>query len=137
MRLRQLFFNGSPREFSMTGRAYYLTTLGAWRRHSERLANSHWLALNSDDVEVSKHDTGEATVAAGTAVGGRADDASFVPDETTPILALIEADEGAHLTLQDDSGIRAVAPSTFAETSFGGRRCCACGTRRGKRRQHV
>lgn len=86
----------------MTGRAYYLTTLGAWRRHSERLANSHWLALNSDDVEVSKHDTGEATVAAGTAVGGRADDASFVPDETTPILALIEADEGAHLTLQDD-----------------------------------
>jgi hypothetical protein len=86
----------------MTGKAYYLTTLGAWRRHAGRLANSHWLALNSDAVEVSKEDTGAATVAAGTAVRAPAEDASFEPDETTPILALIEADEGAHLALQDD-----------------------------------
>lgn len=95
----------------MTGKAYYLTTLGAWRRHAGRLANSHWLALNSDAgggskehasvVPISTADEAP-TVAAGTACHAPTDDASFVLDESTPILALIEADEGAHLALQDD-----------------------------------
>lgn len=57
----------------MTGRRYYLTTLGDWQRHAPRFANSHWLALTD------------------------------APDESAPILALVEADEGAHLALEDDA----------------------------------
>jgi hypothetical protein len=62
----------------MTGRCYYLTTLGDWQRHSARFANSHWLAL------------------------------SEAPDESSPILALIEADEGTHLALEDDAAFEAL-----------------------------
>ena len=62
----------------MTGRRYYLTTLGDWQRHSARFATSHWLAL------------------------------SDVADDSAPILALIEADEGAHLVLEDDSSFEAL-----------------------------
>jgi hypothetical protein len=62
----------------MTGRRYYLTTLGDWQRHSARFANSHWLAL------------------------------SDAADDSAPILALIEADEGAHLALEDDAAFDAL-----------------------------
>jgi len=58
----------------MTGKCYYRTTLVAWRRHAGRFANSHWLALNS----------------------------GAPPDDATPILVLVEADEGAHLALESD-----------------------------------
>ena len=72
----------------MTGKRYYLTTLGAWHRHAGRFANSHWLAL--------------ATTAATGAHGNVAD------DDTTPILVLIEADEGAHLALEDEASFEAL-----------------------------
>jgi hypothetical protein len=72
----------------MTGKRYYLTTLGAWYRHAARLVNSHWLAL------------GQA--APGDATG------HFDPEEGTPILVLIEADEGAHLALEDDAAFEAL-----------------------------
>jgi len=62
----------------MTGRRYYLTTLADWQRHSARFANSHWLAL------------------------------SEAPDASSPILALIEADEGTHLALEDDAAFEAL-----------------------------
>jgi hypothetical protein len=62
----------------MTGRRYYLTTLGNWLRHSARFANSHWLAL------------------------------SDAADDSAPILALIEADEGAHLALEADPSFEAL-----------------------------
>jgi hypothetical protein len=62
----------------MTGRRYYLTTLGDWQRHSARFANSHWLAL------------------------------SDAADDSAPILALIDADEGAHLALEDDAAFDAL-----------------------------
>ena len=65
----------------MTGKLYYITTLGSWRRHAARFVNSHWLAL-------------------GHAASTDATD-SVASDETTPILVLIEADEGAHLALED------------------------------------
>jgi hypothetical protein len=61
----------------MTGKAYYLTTLSHWQRHAARFANSHWLALDS-----------------------RADTA---PESATRILVLVEADEGAHLVLENDA----------------------------------
>jgi hypothetical protein len=62
----------------MTGKRYYLTTFGAWHEHAARFANSHWLAL------------------------------SDVVSDSAPILALIEADEGAHLALEDDSSFEAL-----------------------------
>jgi hypothetical protein len=55
----------------MTGKVYYITTLDAWRRHSARFANSHFIVLNAP------HSTDEPR-----------------------ILALIEADEGVHLDLE-------------------------------------
>jgi hypothetical protein len=64
----------------MTGKRYYLTTLGAWRDHAARFANSHWLALARTTEEFAAS-----------------------PTEATVILVLVEADEGAHLALEDDT----------------------------------
>lgn len=62
----------------MTGRRYYLTTLAAWRRNAPRFANSHWLAL------------------------------SEVAGDSAQILVLVEADEAAHLALEDDAAFEAL-----------------------------
>ena len=59
----------------MSGKRYYLSTLSAWQRHAARFNNSHWFALPS---------AGEVTSA------------------DTPVLLLVEADEGAHSALEDD-----------------------------------
>jgi hypothetical protein len=69
----------------MTGKAYYLTTFGDWHRHAARFANSHFVML----------------------------DAPASGDPATPcadarILVLIEADEGAHLALEDDPAFEAL-----------------------------
>ena len=56
----------------MTGRAYYLTTLGDWNRHAERFANSHWIAA----------------------------DPSTPLADASEILVLIEGDESVHLALE-------------------------------------
>jgi hypothetical protein len=72
----------------MTGKRYYLTTLGAWHRHTARFTNSHWLALNQ---------------AAPTDAHG-----DVANDDATPILVLIEADEGAHLALEDDAAFESL-----------------------------
>jgi hypothetical protein len=96
----------------MTGKAYYLTTLGAWRKHAGRLANSHWLALNSDAGDSSTANGGDVRgslteggrfASAGTACRAPTDESLDEPEDATRILALIEADEGAHLALQDDA----------------------------------
>lgn len=114
----------------MTGKAYYLTTLGAWRRHAGRLANSHWLALsappnfepkgNAETIAaagMTETETGDAKGTQADGAGGEGtdcpggsftcraatDDSLGAFAETTPILVLIEADEGAHLALQDDA----------------------------------
>jgi hypothetical protein len=62
----------------MTGKAYYLTTLGDWQRHATRFANSHWIALDRATGDPAR------------------------------ILVLIEADEGVHLSLEDDSAFEAL-----------------------------
>ncbi len=67
----------------MNAKAYYLTTLGDWRRHASRFANSHWLALNDCP-------------------------GSAKPDDATRILVLVEADEGAHLAIEDDAAFEAL-----------------------------
>ena len=74
----------------MTGKLYYLTTLGDLHRHSPRLTSSHWLALTSQSADLTTPAPGET-----------------IPD-ATPILALIEGDEGAHLALEDDPAFEAL-----------------------------
>jgi hypothetical protein len=109
----------------MTGRAYYLTTLGAWRRHAGRLANSHWVALESragskpgaqssgaDESSVNK-----AGVREGTKSTDPTDASAAAIVETTVILGLVEADEGAHLALQDDPDFE-MLPHPFAPQSI-------------------
>ena len=72
----------------MTGKRYYLTTLVAWQRHAGRFANSHWLALSKIASEsVSDNSTA---------------------DDARPIIVLVEADEGAHLALEDDAAFEAL-----------------------------
>jgi hypothetical protein len=78
----------------MTGKAYYLTTLEALHRHSARLNTSHWLALVPGGEPVPAINESDASAMA-------------LP-ETAQILALIEADEGAHLALEDDPDFQAL-----------------------------
>ena len=65
----------------MTGKAYYITTLADWHRHAPRFANSHWMAL--DDTKQPRT-------------------CPEAPEGSRRILVLIEADEGVHLSLDDD-----------------------------------
>lgn len=74
----------------MTGRCYYIATLGDWKRHAARFANSHWLALG---------------------------DPGKPPDDSTQVLALIEADEGVHLALEDNPSFEAL-PHPLAQKSI-------------------
>lgn len=76
----------------MTGRRYYLTTRDDWQRHAGRFANSHWIELPSEF--------------AGTAAVGAI--ALADPGVHAPILVLVEGDEGAHLTLEDDAAFEAL-----------------------------
>jgi hypothetical protein len=87
----------------MTGKAYYLTTLGALQRHSARLNTSHWLALVPQ---------GEPIPAI-----GEPDFAAMALPATAQILALIEADEGAHLALEDDADFQAL-PHPLAQRAI-------------------
>jgi hypothetical protein len=116
----------------MTGKRYYLTTLGAWHRHAARFTNSHWLALANipttapgdvarDDVMPPSEDFASApnVTPAGTACCAPTEPRAhpnvsplpqrdIAPDDATPILVLVEADEGAHLALEDDVAFEAL-----------------------------
>ena len=74
----------------MTGKAYYLTTLGDWQRHAARFANSHFVVLGSADTSEPASNL-SATENPATRAGDM------------KILAIVEADEGVHLSLEDDS----------------------------------
>ena len=67
----------------MNSRAYYLTTLGAWKRHAGRYAHSHWAPT---DPSVGPAELGNAT----------------------RVLALVEADEGGHWELEKDAEFEAL-----------------------------
>lgn len=82
----------------MNGRRYYLTTLGAWRNHAAKFANSHWLLLDE------------------------ASDGEPIP--STRILLLAEADEGIHLKLEDDPDFEAL-PHPLAQKPISAASQCA------------
>jgi len=112
----------------MTGKRYYLATLPDWQRYAHRFANSYWLALNPAATISNGVIPNPAAFCAdeseGSAVGfpwrGATADPSSPADETDGlarddsvdketavasirILVLIEADEGVHLALEDDT----------------------------------
>jgi hypothetical protein len=83
----------------MNGKCYYLTTIGAWRQHAGRFANSHFIVLTSAPERVKDADASSEASGAG--------DSESTPfgSNATPILVLFEGDEGAHLTLEADSAV--------------------------------
>ena len=87
----------------MTGKAYYLTTLGALQRHAARLNTSHWLALLPQAEPIPAI--------------GESDSSAMALPETAQVLALIEADEGAHLALEDDAEFE-VLPHPLAQRAI-------------------
>ncbi|MFZ0213453.1 MAG: hypothetical protein WBE20_14575 [Candidatus Acidiferrales bacterium] len=58
----------------MTGRRYYLTNLAAWQRHAARCAETHFIVTGNSEADLD-----------------------------APILALITADEAAHIALENDA----------------------------------
>ena len=80
----------------MTGKTYYITTLGDWQRHAPRFANSHFIVLR------------DAYVGAFAAANAPTDETPVMPDAQTKILVLVEADEGVHLVLEDDAAFHAL-----------------------------
>jgi hypothetical protein len=71
----------------MTGKRYYMTTVGDWQRHAAHFSNSHFIVLAPESK------------ANGSAAKGDAD---------AKILVLIEADEGVHLALEDEAAFEAL-----------------------------
>jgi hypothetical protein len=76
----------------MTGKLYYVTTLGDWKRRLGSYVNSHWFALASvqsagEEIESQPGPgSGELNV-----------------HDSAQIIVVIEADEGSHAFLEDDA----------------------------------
>ncbi|MHB8754952.1 MAG: hypothetical protein ACYC92_08360 [Candidatus Acidiferrales bacterium] len=96
----------------MHGRRYYLTTLGAWRRHAAHCAETHFVvlallshngALESAESRSAKTSDSLATRKANQTDSSLAATTTGATDDATPILALIDADEGAHLAMENDA----------------------------------
>src|SRR6185437_59589 len=91
---------------SMTGKRYYFTTLGAWRRHAARCAETHFVAIRA-----RTKGAGLDPAAAETTATDKCDATSFertqaeacATEDATQILALVDADEGAHLAMENDA----------------------------------
>ncbi|MHB8526651.1 MAG: hypothetical protein ACYDD2_10910 [Candidatus Acidiferrales bacterium] len=96
----------------MHGRRYYFTTVGAWRRHAAHCAETHFVVIgastNSDAPEaaaiaIAEKSDALATVKTDQAAASLNASQIGVTDDATPILALIDADEGAHLAMENDA----------------------------------
>jgi len=98
----------------MTGKRYYITTLGAWQRHATRFITSHFIALDSravNHVVIPNRAAVFADCGEGSAVAASSAEllpGTTVPDNATPILVLVEGDEGAHLALEDAAAFEAL-----------------------------
>ncbi len=93
----------------MTGKRYYITTLGAWRTHAPRFANSHCIVLDAPQAD-----------APGTTSGADCSASPLTADalpDATPILVLVEGDEGAHLALEDEAAFEAL-PHPLAQKAI-------------------
>jgi hypothetical protein len=109
----------------MTGKLYYLTTLGAWREHAARFATSHFIVLDvppasvnpvgarsrdyireARDAHTAPGEDGSADAARSPLAPSPTDERA--PDDAARILVLVEADEGAHLALEGDARFEAL-----------------------------
>jgi len=97
---------------------YYLTTLAAWQRHAHRFAGSHWIALGNFPAQTGLESSATAPLEPSRGEGN----SSFAPQTdslagATPVLVLIEADEGAHLALESDADFHAL-PHPLSQKSI-------------------
>jgi len=81
----------------MTGKGYYITTIGDWKRRAGAFATSHWLLLDDGGAQAeSDGQLGENGVSVDEL------------NDAARILALVEADEGTHGSLEDDASFEAL-----------------------------
>jgi len=88
----------------MTGKSYYITTLADWQRYAARFAHSHYIVLGPPGVSP----VGAQHAVPGDDAWRDANHQPPPPDAGSRILVLIEADEGVHLSLEDDSAFEAL-----------------------------
>jgi len=104
----------------MTGRRYYITTLADWQRYAARFANSHWLALDAYAASRELPDVTGREIACATN-GEFSNPTSAELSGDTRVLVLIEADEGVHLSLDDDAAFEALphplAPKSISDSA--------------------
>lgn len=90
----------------MTGKAYYITTLADWQRHAARFANSHFIVLAAPSDACHSERNPALSSSRGVSAARGAVEESLLDvassNDSTRILVLIEADEGVHLSLDDD-----------------------------------
>ncbi|HKV27713.1 MAG TPA: hypothetical protein VJN90_05515 [Candidatus Acidoferrales bacterium] len=96
----------------MTGKRYYLTTLGAWRRHASRSVETHFVFLEEPQRQ------GIAAFADAT------EGPLATRNEAAPVLVLVSADEVAHIALENDSEVEAL-PHPLARTLISERAAAA------------
>ena len=86
----------------MTGKGYYITTIGEWKRRAGSFANSHWVVIGEPAAGSAGAESGTAAASAGRETAIRE------LDDATRILALVEADEGTHGALEGDGAFEAL-----------------------------
>jgi hypothetical protein len=102
----------------MNGRRYYLTTIAAWCRHAPHCAETHFVALDSPG------EGSEALAGPGFSPAGKGTPPAGSGPDHRLVLALITADEAAHIALEDDSDVEAL-PHPLARTPISARAAAA------------
>ena len=95
----------------MTAKSYYITTLGDWQRHAGRFAHSHFVALGTlagNSAEGAAANGSAQATGGNVSVPAQSAAAGDAPDPATRILVLVEADEGVHISLEDDAAFEAL-----------------------------
>ncbi len=132
----------------MTGKRYYITTLGAWRAHAPRFANSHFILLDAPPAAstAAEADAPQAPPTASASASGEGNCSpahapdgpnKHTSDDAAPILVLIEADEGAHLALEDEPAFEALPHPLAQKADFASGTGCARRAWRSAWRYHL
>lgn len=110
----------------MTGKRYYFTTIGAWRRHAARCAETHFVAIRArakgagldpaaaettatDKCDATSFERTQAEACATEPTQGKTcaveqtQVKACATEDATQILVLVDADEGAHLAMENDA----------------------------------
>jgi hypothetical protein len=94
----------------MTGKRYYLATLGAWKRRAVHFANSHFILLSPSPLIPASQHPGGAPTTVPQELLATAGEGNWPPqpspDDMAQILVLVEADEGTHLALEDEAAFK-------------------------------